>query len=536
MTGTIPATTSRTPSRPDRTSRRWLALVVMCFTVLVISLDQSVLNVALPTLVKQLHPSSSGLQWIADGYVLTNAVLLLFGGACGDRFGRRRIFLFGIAIFGIGSLGCALAHSAGFLIAMRSVMGLGAAFLMPATLSVIAATFTGAERAEAIGIWAGVGGIGGAAGPLFGGVLLQHFWWGSIFLINVPIVVVAFLGCVLFVSESRAEDRPGLDPVGVVLSALGLTAFTYALIEAPSSSWSASPVVDSLIAGAVLITGFVIWDRRSDHPLVDLYLFKNRIFSSALFATTALFFSAFSVGFLLSQYLQFVKGSSAFGVGLRLLPMAIGTVFGSNIASRLAARFGLRPILLLGLSMVLSGLLVLVQVKVSTPYLPIGIAFASMGVGLGITVAPASNAIVNTLPSAKVGAGSGLRSMVQLLGASFWVAVTGSLAISHYRSIVEAAFNGPLRAVPASVRPLVSAQIGQAVGAAHQLPAQVSAATVRVASAAYTSGLRLGALVGIGAISVAIAVVAFFVPNRVEKQSDDEDDPELLAEAAALHF
>jgi MFS family permease len=304
------------------TKRQWLMLLVMCFTVLLISLDQTVLNVALPTLVKELHPSSSGLQWIADSYTLTNAVLLLFGGALGDRFGRRRLFLVGVAIFGGGSLGCALVHSTGPLIGARAVMGLGAAFLMPATLSIIAATFSGHRRARAIGIWAGVGGIGAAAGPLLGGWLLQHFWWGSVFLINVPVAVLALLGGLFAVSESRASDRPSLDPVGVVLSSLGLTALTYGFIVSSTDGWGSATVVGALASAIALLSVFVLWDRRRSKPFLDLRLFANRTFSSALGAVTAVFFAMFGVSYLVSQYIQFVQGADPFGVGIRFLPSA----------------------------------------------------------------------------------------------------------------------------------------------------------------------------------------------------------------------
>ena len=369
------------------TARQWLALGVMCFTVLLISLDQTVLNVAFPTLVKELHPSTAGLQWIADGYTLTNAVLLLFGGAMGDRYGRRRIFLLGVAIFGGGSLACALVHSTGPLIAARAVMGLGAAFLMPATLSIIASTFTGEQRARAIGIWAGVGGIGAAAGPLLGGWLLQHFWWGSVFLINVPIAVLAFIGGVTVVTESLAEHRPHFDPAGVLLSALGLTALTYGLIVAPTKHWGSSVVIGSFALSAVLLVSFILWDGRRDDPLLDLDLFRNRIFSSALGAVTAVFFAMFGVSYLLSQYIQFVQGANVFGVGLRFLPLAITSLISSNIAARLTFRFGLRSIMLIGMVLVTGGLAVFATVSVNSGFTPVAIAFGMIGMGIGLVIA-----------------------------------------------------------------------------------------------------------------------------------------------------
>ncbi len=504
------------------TARRWLALGVMCFTVLLISLDQTVLNVAFPTLVKELHPSTAGLQWIADGYTLTNAVLLLFGGAMGDRYGRRRIFLLGVAIFGGGSLACALVHSTGPLIAARAVMGLGAAFLMPATLSIIASTFTGEQRARAIGIWAGVGGIGAAAGPLLGGWLLQHFWWGSVFLINVPIAVLAFIGGVTVVTESLAEHRPHFDPAGVLLSALGLTALTYGLIVAPTKHWGSSVVIGSFVLAAVLLVSFILWDGRRDDPLLDLDLFRNRIFSSALGAVTAVFFAMFGVSYLLSQYIQFVQGANVFGVGLRFLPLAITSLISSNIAARLTFRFGLRSIMLVGMMLVTAGLAVFATVSVESGFTPVAIAFGMIGMGIGLVIAPGSNAIIGTLPAGKIGAGSGLRSMVQLLGGSFGVAIVGSLATSRYQSEIHQAFAGPLQGVPSAARPAIASQIGDAVAAARTLPPGLAHEVTTAASQAFVNGIRLSAIVGVVVMVVATVAAAVYVPNRIDATDADE--------------
>ena len=493
--------------------RRWLALAVMCFTILLISLDQTVLNVALPTLVEQLHPSASGLQWIADGYTLTNAVLLLFGGALGDRIGRRRVFLLGAAIFGGGSLACALVDATGPLIAARAVMGLGAAFMMPATLSILVATFE-RDRARAIGIWAGAGGIGTAAGPLLGGWLLQHFWWGSIFLINVPISVLAFIGAFVFVSESRAQRRPPLDPVGVVLSALGLAALTYGLIVAPEKHWGSATVIGSFAFGVALMVAFILWDRRQESPLVDLHLFKNRIFSSALGGVTAAFFAMFGVSFLLSQYIQFVQGVSVFGVGLRFLPLAIGSLLGSNVAAAATQRLGLRIVMVTGMVMVGVALSIYTTLSTTSGYLPVGVAFALIGLGLGLVIAPASNAIVGTLPPDKIGAGSGLRSTVQLLGGSFGVAIIGNLATSRYHARMVHAFSGPLAQLPVGSRPGVAGQIGGAATAAKTLPAGLAHAVTAAADSAFVSGVRLGAFVGVVVLVLAIVAAAVYVPGR----------------------
>jgi EmrB/QacA subfamily drug resistance transporter len=333
------------------TNRRWLGLAVLCFSILLVSLDGTILNVALPTLIDDLHPSASALPWIADGYTLTNGVLLLFGGALADRYGRRLVFLAGVAVFGAGSLVCALVHSTDNVIAARAVMGAGAALLMPATLSLITATFQGPERARAIGIWSGISGIGTAAGPLLGGWMLQHFWWGSVFLINVPVAALALAGGALVLKESRAPHRRNLDVPGVLLSAAGLGAVTYGLITGPDDGWLSATVLGSVIGGVILVAVFVRWELRQDAPLVEMELFRNRTFTSAVAAVTAVFFAMFGASYLLSQFIQFVQGVNSFGVGLRFVPMAVGTLITANLSVRIAARVGLRVTMVAGIGM-----------------------------------------------------------------------------------------------------------------------------------------------------------------------------------------
>jgi EmrB/QacA subfamily drug resistance transporter len=495
----------------------------MCSTILLISLDQTVLNVALPTLVNDLHPSSVGLQWIVDSYTLTNAVFLLFGGALGDRIGRRRVYLIGLAIFGSGSLASALTHSVGPLI------GFGASLLMPATLAIIASEFSGHERARAIGIWAGVGGIGTAGGPLISGWLLEHFWWGSIFLINVPIVLVALVGTIVAVRESRADTPRRLDPIGVLLSAGGLTALTYAVISAPREGWQSGVVLWVLGTGVALLVAFGVWDGQQQEPLLDLRLFTNRTFSSALGAVTAVFFAMFGVSYLLSQYIQFIQGVGVFGVGLRFIPMAVGTLVSSNLSARLTSRFGLRLVMVLGMALVSAGLAVFESVSVVSGFTPVGLAFGLIGTGMGLVIGPASTAIINTLPEGRVGAGSGLRSTVQLLGGSFGVAVIASLATTRYTSEVNRAFDGSLSAVPASARSGIAEQIGGAISAAKSLPNPPRQAIEAVAREAFVSGLHLSALVGLVIVALATLAACAWIPRDKPVLSEDQK-----ADAAAI--
>jgi EmrB/QacA subfamily drug resistance transporter len=501
--------------------RQWLALSVLCFTILLISLDQTVLNIALPTLVKDLHPSNSGLEWIVDSYTLTQAVLLLLAGALGDRFGRRRLFIAGSALFGGGSLGCALVHSTWPLVAARVLTGLGAAALMPATLSIIVATFEGHQRARAIGIWAGIGGIGGAAGPILGGVLLQHFWWGSVFLINVPIAAVAIIGAVLGFTESKSDNPAPIDPIGVLLSALGLAAITYALIVAPNAHWGSATVIGSLTGGVLLLAGFVAWDTSRDDPLVDFGLFRNPTFATGLGAVSTLFFAMFGVSFLLSQYIQFVQGASVLSVGIKFLPMAVASVLTSNLAARATARFGLRTVLLSGMVMVTTGLAIFATVTTQSGFLRVGVAFTLVGAGMGFAIAPASNAVVSALPPDKVGVGSGLRSTMQFIGGSFGVAIVGTISTSHYRAKVNAAYDGPLRAVPAHSRDSISEQIGRAVLESPHLPARLASRVTDVTNHAFVGGMRIAAIIAFAAAGLASIAVALYIPRDVELDPDE---------------
>jgi MFS transporter, DHA2 family, multidrug resistance protein len=515
--------------------RRWLGLAVLCFSILLVSLDGTILNVALPTLIGDLHPSATALPWIADGYTLTNGVLLLFGGVLADRYGRRLVFLAGVAVFGAGSLLCALIHSTGNVIAARAVMGAGAALLMPATLALIAATFQGRERARAIGIWAGVSGIGTAAGPLLGGWMLQNFWWGSVFLINVPVAALAFAGGALVLNESRAPHRRALDVPGVVLSAAGLAAVTYGLITGPDDGWLSATVLGSLIGGVILVAVFVRWELQQAQPLVEMELFRNRTFSSAVAAVTAVFFALFGASYLLSQFIQFVQGVNSFGVGLRFVPMAAGTLITANMSVRITARAGLRSTMVAGIGMLTAAMLLLAVIGPTGNWTLLA-SFSLLGLGLGLVIAPASTAIMGTLSPAKTGAGAGLRSMVQLVGGSFGVAVIGSLATARYRSQMSHALTTTLHGLPISTRGPVTDQIGEAFAAATRLPEPLSRATKSAASQAFVSGVHLAGIVAAAVMVGALVIAAVAIPNRLETRYEEassttESEPEETLQA-----
>ena len=303
------------------------------------------MNVALPTLVRELGATSSQLQWIVDAYTIVFASFLLIAGNTGDRLGRKWVLVVGLLIFGAGSLACSLADSATALIGMRAVQGFGAAFIMPATLSILTNVFIDpAERARAIALWAGVSGLGVAIGPLAGGYLLEHFWWGSIFLVNVPLIIVAIIGVFAVVPNTSDPTKPKLDVLGTAMWTVGLVGLLYGIIEGPTQGWSDPKVVIGFVAAVVLLTSFTFWERHIDHPILDVRFFKNPRFSAASIAVTLVFFAMFGCLFFVSQYLQFVLGFSALESGVRLLPVAAFPHGGRPLSAKLVSWFGTKAI------------------------------------------------------------------------------------------------------------------------------------------------------------------------------------------------
>jgi EmrB/QacA subfamily drug resistance transporter len=329
-----------------------------------VGIDGTIVNVALPSFVRELGASNTQLQWIVDAYTIVFASFLLIAGNTGDRLGRARCLIVGLVMFTAGSLGCSLVHTASALIFLRGVQGFGAAFIMPATLSIITNVFhRDDERARAIALWAGVSGLGVAIGPLVGGYLLEHYWWGSIFLVNVPIGIVAV---VLLVPESRDEHAPRLDVLGTLLSTVGLIALLFGIIEGPTRGWGSVEIVGSFVIGASLLTAFVVWERRTDHPILDVTFFRNPRFTAASIAVTLVFFAMFGSLFFVSQYLQFVLGYTAFESGVRLLPVAVTLMIAAPTSAKLVATFGTKRIVALGLALVAVALLLFSPPRRST--------------------------------------------------------------------------------------------------------------------------------------------------------------------------
>jgi EmrB/QacA subfamily drug resistance transporter len=444
--------------------QRWLALGVLCLSLLAIVIDNTIVNVALPTLAHDLDADVSQLQWVVDAYTLVFAGLLLLAGAVGDRFGRRRTLLGGLAVFGVAS-GCA-AYAGGVdgLIVARAVMGAGAAFIMPATLSLLVSVFTDTrERAMALGIWAATAGLGVALGPVVGGVLLDHFWWGSIFIVNVPLTAIAVVAGSRLIPESRDPVARRLDWMGAALSGAGLVALVWAVIEAPSRGWTSAPVLSAGALAAVALIAFVMWQRHVEEPLLDVRLFRDARFTAASATIMVLFFALFGFLFLSTQYLQLILGYGPSAAGVRVLPYAGAMIASALVSSQLVARSGTKAVVTVGMALFASGLAIAATVTTDTGYGRLAIALAFMGMGMGLAGAPATESIMSSLPPARANIGSAVNDTTRELGGALGVAIVGSIMSSLYATRLTDTLGDD---VPAAARESVGAAV-QAGGDLH---------------------------------------------------------------------
>ena len=500
--------------------RRWLTLAVLCVSLLVIVLDNTIVNVALPTLVRDLGTSITDLQWVVDAYTLVFAGLLLTMGSLGDRFGRQGALSIGLAIFGLASAAAAFAGGVTPLILARGVMGVGAALIMPATLSILINVFTEArERALAIGIWSAVAGLAVALGPVAGGFLLERFWWGSVFLVNVPIVVIALVAGKFLVPTSRNPNQPPIDRVGALLSIVGLGALVASIIEAPTRGWTAPLILAGFALALGSLAGFVLWELRSRAPMLDVRFFSNPRFTAASLTISITFFALFGFIFLATQYLQFVLGYSAFEAGLRTLPFAAALMVMAPLSSKAVERFGTKRIVVLGMLVFASGLVVASTSTVTSGFAPVGLAMVLMGAGMGFASAPATESIMGSLPKEHAGVGSAVNDTSREVGGALGVAVLGSLLTSLYTSQLNAKLPA---SVPAQAREVAESSVGAAIEVSNRLGA-TGAPLAGLAREAFVYAMVRGAMVT-AAVALFGALLAWrFLPARAVSPDANAD-------------
>jgi EmrB/QacA subfamily drug resistance transporter len=516
-----PAATSTDTRTVPRDARRWQVLIVLCLALLVTGIDGTIVNVALPTLVRQLHASSSDLQWIVDAYTIVFASFLLIAGNTGDRLGRKRCFVVGLVVFGVGSFGCSRVATPGALILLRALQGFGAAFIMPATLSILTNVFRDdSERARAIAVWAGVSGLGVAIGPLAGGYLLEHFWWGSIFLVNVPIVIVTVIAAVIIVPESRDPHAASLDLLGTTLSTTGLIALLYGIIEGPSDGWTQPKIVLAFALAVVLLVGFVLWERRTDHPILDVTFFANPRFTAASISVTLVFFAMFGSLFFISQYLQFVLGYSAFKSGASLLPVAFALMISAPLSAKLVGRAGTKRVVTLGLVLVAAALLLFSRGTDTSGYPLVAAVLVIIGVGMGLAMAPATDSIMGSLPPEKAGVGSAMNDTTREIGGALGVAIMGSITTAVYSArIAGAAVVKALEKASPAAAHAVKSSIGGAVIAAGQLPAADRGAVSAAANDAFIKGIDRTVIIAAVVALVGAGIAYLFLPARAASAS-----------------
>jgi EmrB/QacA subfamily drug resistance transporter len=513
--------------------RRRQILLVMCLSLLVVVIDNTILNTALPTLARVLHAGTSSLQWITDAYTLCFAALLIPAGALGDRYGRRISLIGGLAVFALGSTAAAFAPGTGALIAARVLMGLGATFVMPATLSVLNAVFPPRERPQAIAAWSAVAGIGIIVGPTLGGLLLTHFWWGSVFLINVPLVALAIAGVLLVVPETALPGTHRLDRLGTVLVALALVAAVDAIIEAPARGWTAGLTLAEFAVGAGALATFAWWELRTAHPLIDLRIFARRAFSASAAAVTVIFFALFGSLFVLTQYLQLVHGYSPLAAGVRALPFALAMGVASPLSPMLAQRLGARLTIPAGMVLMGLGLIGLSTAQVHTSYPPLAVAVAIMGAGMGLVMAPASTTIMATVPSHQAGAGSAINDTIREVGGALGIAVIGSISAAAYSSRLGSVLHAAH--VPGAVIHVATGSIAAADLAGARTGGPAGAQLISAAHSAFVHSMSLGLRVA-AAVALAAAVGALFaLPGRDRGHTVAATEPagERTAEAGA---
>lgn len=516
----------------QRTTSRWTILAVLCLAVFVVNVATTVMNIALPSLVQELGATTGDLLWVVDAFNLAFAALVLAGGSLSDRFGRRRSLLVGLGGFAATSFAGAWSGSPDVLIAFRAAAGVFAALIFPVTLSILSNVFTDRrERATAIGIWGAATGMAVALGPVVGGALVERYWWGSVLVFNGAVAVAALILALLFVPDSRDPEVPPLDVRGLALSTAGLGLLVHAIIQAPERGWGSATSLAAFAAAAVVLTVFVIAERRATHPMLDVRLFANLRFTAASGAIAFAFFAMSGFIFLVTQYFQFVRGYGPLEAGLRTLPVAGSIAIGAVLGTPLAVRAGSKLVVAGGLLSLTVAFTWISTVTTTTPYLEVVGQMIFLGIGLGLTSSPATEAIMGVVPKAKAGIGSAVNDATRELGGTLGVAVIGSVALSVYRDTLD---RSP---IPPSALEPARESIGGALEAARRIAeaGQTDAGTAltAVAKSGFLDGMAVGCLVAAGVSLVGALLTLAVLPAHPGTGEDADDVPTSAGTALA---
>jgi EmrB/QacA subfamily drug resistance transporter len=534
MSGSVLETTGVAPlggADTQSKDRRWIVLPVLCLSVFLVVVDNTIVNVALPTLNRTLGASITSLQWIVDAYSLAFAGLLLAGGGIGDRFGRKGTMQIGLVFFGIFSAAAAWSHTTGALISTRALMGVAAAFVFPASLAILTSVFPDpSERQKALGIWGATSGIAVAFGPIVGGALLKHFWYGSIFLVNVPIVIVTVIaGGILIPKLPKVAQHP-FDIRGVLISTVGITMLVLAIIEGPQWGWASTGTLVCFAGALVLLVAFALLELRTEGPLLDVRVFRIPRFTGGAVSISVAFFCLFGFIFLITQYFQFVKGYSTLSAGLHTLPFAIVAAIFTPIAAVVALKVGTRLVVTIGLLLMGGGLVMAAfNSEANTAYFgPIVVAMVLLALGLSSITAPTAEAVMGSVADEQRGAAAGVNNTTRELGGTLGVAVFGSIFASSYGPRITSAFR-PLP-IPAGPKAEAHQSMAAALAVVAHAPHAARPALESIAFTAFHSGLRVACIAGAG-VAVLGALAAFrLLPGRgapeVEPATERDADVE----------